>query len=245
VYITTVIDKENIYTPEGVHLAFPFNVPSGITRLDLAYGMYRTEAGQVKAACKNYLTPERWTDVSGQDAGITLITPDAPLIESGDITTDATVCGWIDELKPSQTVYSYVMNNYWETNYKASQEGATAFRYILAPHGIFLPSEAERAAAEECEPLVAVPAADDRKSGKPSLFRLNNNNFVVTALVPLADGYIVRLYNPSGIPAIPDLRFRENPIEIFECDFDGKKTGAFPFVTSIPAWGIRSIRVRR
>lgn len=38
-------------------------------------------------------------------------------------------------LPRTQTFFSYVMNNYWHTNYKADQDGPVTFRYALRPHG--------------------------------------------------------------------------------------------------------------
>jgi alpha-mannosidase len=242
--LTTIIDKEKVYTPEGVHLGFPFNVPSGVIHIDLAYGIYRPEADQVKAACKNYFTPEKWVDISNQNFGITFITHDAPLIEIGDITTDANVVGWLGTMKPAQTIYSYIMNNYWGTNYKAEQSGMTSFRYTLQPHGMFLPANAEKIAAEESEPLVVVPV-NSSKNESESLLSLLNNEIVVTALVPQNDGYLIRLFNAGGIPEGLKIAWKYKPAEVFFCDLDGNKTGNYIPGVIIPAWGLRTLKVRK
>jgi len=44
----------------------------------------------------------------------------------------------------------------WETNYKASQEGPTTFRYSIEPHGKFASGGAARFGAERSQPLVVV-----------------------------------------------------------------------------------------
>lgn len=242
--LVSVIDKEKIYTPEGVHIGFPFNVPSGVIHLDLAYGIYRPEADQVKAACKNYFTPEKWIDISNQNYGVTIVTNDAPLIEVGNITADATAYGWISTLKPSQTIYSYIMNNYWETNYKAEQNGIVSFRYTIQPHGMFLPANAERIAAQESEPLIVVPVKEDRKETS-SLFILDNESIIVTALVPQNDGYLIRLFNSGGKPEQLDIKWNDKPVEVFFSDLDGNKINPFNPGVLIPAWGLRTIKVRR
>ena len=66
--------------------------------------------------------------------------------------------GWIEHLEPTQTFYSYVMNNYWETNYKASQEGMTTFRYSIMPHLQYDQAAAARFAIERSQPLLVRPA---------------------------------------------------------------------------------------
>jgi len=242
--LTTVIDKEKIYNPEGVHLGFPFNVPLGVMRLDLAYGIYRPEADQLKAACKNYFTPERWVDISNQDYGVTLVTKDAPVIEIGEITTDANVVGWISSLNPTQTFYSYIMNNYWGTNYKAEQNGVASFRYILQPHGMFIPANAEKIALQESEPLVVVPISQ-RSPETESLFSLKNEGIIVTALVPQNDGYLIRLYNAGGKPDTLEIVWKDKPSDIYFSDLDGEKISDYNPGVTIPAWGLRTLRVRR
>ena len=71
---------------------------------------------------------------------MTWATVDAPLVELGGLTanligsqTDHRV--WIAKLEPTSTIYSWVMNNHWGTNYRAYQDGPTVFRFILRPHG--------------------------------------------------------------------------------------------------------------
>jgi alpha-mannosidase len=244
VVVVCVIDKEKIYTPEGVHLAFPFNVPAGVIHIALGYGIYRPEADQIRGACKNYFTPEKWVDISDQNYGITWITDDAPVMEIGDVTTDANAYGWVQEVKPSQTILSYVMNNYWGTNYKAGQEGKASFRYVIHPHGLFVSADAERLAAQESEPLLVIPASADKKEIS-SLFTVKSSGVQVTSLVPEPDGCIIHFFNAGGSPSVIDLAWREMPKEVFRCDFDGNRIGDFINGEAVPAWGIRTIRVRR
>ena len=239
-----VVDKVKTYNPEGVHLGFPFNVPSGVMHIDLAYGIYRPEADQVKAACKNYFTPEKWVDISNQDYGVTWVTNDAPLIEIEEITTDANSYGWIQSVKPAQTFYSYIMNNYWGTNYKAEQSGISRFRYSIHPHRMFIASEAEKIAIQEYEPLIVVPVKEGRKE-TGSLFTLQNHGIMVTSLIPQSDGYLIRLFNAGANPEGLDISWEETPAEVFFSDFDGRKTANYEAGVMIPAWGLRTLKVRK
>jgi alpha-mannosidase len=244
VVVTTEIDKENIYTPEGVHLIFPFNVPDGVMRIDLGYGMYRPEADQLKGACKNYYTPERWVDISNQERGVTWITADAPVIETGGITTDANAYGWLQEAHPGQTVISYVMNNYWGTNYKAGQSGKATFRYVIQPHGMFIAQDAEKLATQESEPLLVVAAGKDSKTRKAPL-TVSGQGIIVTSLIPEADGFTVHLFNCGYAPSALNIKWGEENKEVFFCDYDGNKTAGFTQGSIIPGWGTRTVRVRK
>jgi alpha-mannosidase len=199
--IIDIIDKQKIYDQEAVHLAFPFNIPDGVMRMDTPWAVVRPEADQLAGACKNYFTVQRWIDVSNAEYGVTLATPDAPLVEVGAITNDprGKSVGWIKQLKPSSTFYSYVMNNYWETNYKAGQEGPSTFRYSIVPHQAFDTGAAARFGAERSQPLVVVPV-DEKTPVRSSLLSVEPSNVIVTAFKPSIDGKakIVRLFNAGG-----------------------------------------------
>ncbi|UCD51278.1 MAG: hypothetical protein JSW27_01340, partial [Phycisphaerales bacterium] len=198
--IIDTIDKTKVYEQEAVHIAFPFNVPGGVVHMDTPWAVVRPERDQIPGACKNYFTVQRWVDVSNERYGLTWATPDAPLIEIGRITNDprSASVGWIDQIEPSTTIYSYVMNNYWETNYKASQEGPTTFRYAIRPHRGFDGAEATKFGVGIGQPLI--PVASPRVSARrPSLLRIEPDDVVATILKPSRDGKarILRLFNPT------------------------------------------------
>jgi alpha-mannosidase len=200
--IINVIDKQNIYTQEAVHLAFPFNVPKGIMRMDTPWAVVQPELDQLAGACKNYFTIQRWVDVSNSDYGVTWATVDAPLVEVGAITNDPRGgVGWIKKLEPSTTLYSYVMNNYWETNYKAGQEGPTTFRYSIMPHRAFDSGKASRFAVEKSQPLIVVPV-DKKAPVQHSVLSVEPASVIVTAFKPSEDGraWVVRLFNTGDRP---------------------------------------------
>jgi hypothetical protein len=201
--IINIIDKEKIYKQEGVHLGFSFNIPSGVMRMDCPWAVVRPEDDQLQGACKNYFTVQRWVDISNRDYGVTWATVDAPLIEVGAITNDprAKSVGWIKHIEPSTIFYSYVMNNYWETNYKAGQEGPTTFRYSIKPHRRFDPSKAAKFGTECSLPFIVVPV-DDKTSVPKTIVTVKSVGVIVTAYKPSEDGKarIIRLFNPKGKP---------------------------------------------
>jgi len=199
--IINIIDKEKIYKQEGVHLAFAFNVPNGVMRMDTPLAVVQPEVDQLPGACKNYFTVQRWVDVSNREYGVTWATVDAPLIEVGDITNDprGKTVGWLKHIEPSTTLYSYVMNNYWETNYKAGQEGPTTFRYSIMPHRRFDSGRAAKFGIESSQPLIVVPV-DSEAAVQHSILSVKPAGVIVTAFKPSEDGTarIVRLFNAGG-----------------------------------------------
>lgn len=238
VKIVNKVNKERVYNQEGLHFAFPFNVPKGQVRYDLAFSQVRAEHDQLPGACKNYITMENFVDVSNNSHGITLTSIDAPLFEIGDITTDPTVYGWIENLEPSQTIYSYIMNNYWETNYRAYQEGEVTFTYVLRPHSRFNPLEAEKFGVEQNQGLIPILGSNKPYSAS---FELKDNGIIAVGLKPTKDGILLTLYNPSGKPE--ELMWVKPPQKAFVTNFDGEKISPLNQKQIIPAFGVLGLLI--
>ncbi len=202
--ILNIIDKNAVREKEGVHLGFAFNVPEGVMRMDTPWAVVRPEMDQLPGACKNWFTVGRWVDVSNADYGVTWATLDAPLVEVGSMT--ASIMGeardpasWLDSIAPSQTFYSWVMNNHWFTNYRADQDGPTTFRYSIRPHASYDPTAAQRFGVECSQPLIAATARGPAPDAG-SLLKVENPEIVVASIKPSNDGkaLIVRLFGASG-----------------------------------------------
>jgi len=244
--IINIIDKENIYKPEGVHLAFPFNVPKGVMRMDIPWGVVRPEIDQLTGACKNYFTVQRWVDVSNAEYGVTWATIDAPLVEVGAIRADARAVGWLQTIEPSTTLYSYVMNNYWETNYKAGQEGPTTFRYSIKPHGRFDSGEAARFGVECSQGLIVVPVVKEA-AVRRSILRVEPAAVMVTAFKPSEDGkaWIIRLFNAGQRPAKARLDWaKPAPKTVWLSNFAEQEISQITAPIELSAYEIVTLRVR-
>ena len=51
------------------------------------------------------------------------------------------------------------MNNHWDTNYKADQEGPATFRYAIWSHGAFRAEDTARFGVDCSQPLLVRPAS--------------------------------------------------------------------------------------
>ncbi len=243
--LTNTVDKKNVYEPEAVHFAFPFNVPDGTIRIDIPWAVARVESDQLPGACKNYFTAQRWADVANEKRGITLATIDAPLLEVGQITCDPTAVGWIKQLEPSQTLYSYVMNNYWETNYKAGQEGPTTFRYSLQPHGKYDQERVQRFGIERSQPLLAVPV-DPKSQRLLAPLKVDGDGVIVTSIKPAEepDAIVIRLFNSVARQTEARLIW-QTPLaqEPQLCDLVGRPIGSAPKTLKMAPYQIVTLRV--
>jgi len=178
-------------------------VKKGNIHVDVPYGVMEPEKDQIPSSCKNWLTLNRWTDVSNQETGIALISLDAPLIEIGGIT--ATMLGsqtdpkvWRKLIEPTQTIFSWALNNHWGTNYRAYQQGLITFRYALLPHKQFRPAEISKYAIGLSQPLL-VTVGSENKTGVTNL-SVNHPGIIVTAFKPCDDGKgkMVTLFNATS-----------------------------------------------
>ena len=242
-----VIDKQKIYTPEAVHISFPFNVPDGIIHVENAFGYYQPEKDQIKGACKNFFTVNNYVDVGNADYGISLVSTDAPLIEIGDITNDASAVGWLDTVREGTTIYSYLMNNYWHTNYCATQEGIASFRYFLHPHKkAFNPSMATAQGICDAQPLIVVPVDKEAKPFNPFISYDNENVFIVS-MQPLENGSRIwlALYNASDSDENLQLKFSSAVTGIYISDLLKNKLSKSSSIISIPGLGLASLMIER
>ncbi len=189
---------------ESVQFAFPFAVPNGTMTMDVPLAVMEPERDQLPGSCKNWLPVGRWIDVSNAKHGVTWATLDAPLVELGGIT--ATMLGsqrnpdvWRKHIEPTETLYSWVMNNHWGTNYRAYQEGPVLFRYALRPHGAWSSADASRFAIGLSQPLLISPAEVKGETLR-SLVQVEPADVLAVTLKPSHDGkaWVVRLYGASG-----------------------------------------------
>ncbi len=241
--IVTTIDKRSVREKEGMHIAFPFSISDAVVRYDVAGAIVRPEIDQLAGACKNFFSVQSWVDVSSPRYGVTLATPDVPLFELGEITAERP---WLTTAQSSPTIYSYVMNNYWHTNYKADQEGVVTLRYFLKPHAGYRPQDAVRFGRECREELIAV-AGDPSQPAVASLFHVEPENVLVSSVRPEDDGstFLVQLYNPTNEAAkISIRRNTSSELKLTACDASGSPATTSAGGITIGAFGSAYVLVR-
>ncbi|MGC8739306.1 MAG: polysaccharide lyase family protein [Candidatus Hydrogenedens sp.] len=198
VEIINSIDKEDIRTPEAVHYAFTFNINNPKYCYQTPFASIRLPEEQLPGSCKNYLTVQDWVDIQNDEKGITLFTPDTPMIEIGKITVDPITVGWKKGLILEPIIFSYVMNNYWETNYKASQDGWHTFRYYIKPYKKNDFSNPDTFAKHIISDLLVIPTNKTPKLPTPPIQITPNWVIYHVKYNPDEKAYIVRLFNPTS-----------------------------------------------
>jgi hypothetical protein len=143
------VRKAEVYTKEAVYFAFPLAMDQPQFRYEIQNGYVDPSRDALPGAAKEWFSVQHW--VSAEQDGVTaaLVPVDAPLVCLGDIfrATWPKVFGQ----RPG-TIFSYVMDNYWDTNYAAGQGGDFTFRYVLTSGDHLPPVDLSRLGWEEMTP---------------------------------------------------------------------------------------------
>jgi hypothetical protein len=190
--IKNTVDKIAVPEKEGIHFGFGFNIPSPKTMFDIPLGIAELEKDQLAAANRNWITFQRWLDISNEESGITFCSLDAPMFENG--TMSANVLGaatnspvWIRKLESSPTIYSWALNNHWYTNFPLSQEGIVSFRYRILPHKTkYDAASANRFGLEQAQPLIATTQKKGAITEQP--FSIEGNSSVYVSIIKSGSG---------------------------------------------------------
>jgi alpha-mannosidase len=249
--VAVTIDKKRIREKESVHIGFPFAVRGGAVRVDVGWGFVRPEADQVAGACRDFFCARDGVDVSNQAFGVTLTALDAPLVEVGAITDETPRESerrvWLRKVEPSTALFSYAMNNYWHTNYKADQEGPVTLRYAVSPHRGSDTATAKKLGLEAATPLIPILA--DAASPVPGFpLAIGPGTMVATSLKPSEDGkgWVLRLLNASDKP--DKLRLSGQAFDnggVFLSDLAEIEGAPVSAPLELPGFGILTLRIRR
>ncbi len=222
--IENIVDKLKERRPEGVYFDYPFNVPGGTMKIDTPWAVFQPEQQQLITANRNFFCVQRYVDISNKAYGVTWMSIDAPIVQWDPIR----IAGphgahyFRRTITPNQTLHSWVINNHWETNYKADQEGLIPFRYAIWPHaGAYDAARSQRKSRAVHQPLIAVTADADTPVIAPRI-EVSGRGIVITGMKPCraGGGFIVRLFNTHTADSAASVKltgkgtlWKSNPFE--------------------------------
>jgi alpha-mannosidase len=200
------VDKTETTAKEGVYFAFPaaitdpkFAYSSQVGWVDPAHDILR--GGDLE-----WFSVQHWMAVYGDDLEVGIVPVDAPLATFGDVNRGL----WPVTFNPKRaTLFSYAMNNYWHTNYRAGQGGEFHFRYVLTSSHDFEPASLTRLGVESQRSLSLDRVANQDKAGSAaeplpaegeSFLQIDNPDVLLTTwkLAENGEGTIVRLEEIAG-----------------------------------------------
>lgn len=120
--------KLAVTSPEAVYVAFPFGLEGGRLGFEAQGGIVYPGENQLEGTASDWNTIQNFAFVRNDRAQVIFGSNDVPLVQFGAINT-----GRFYYLHRPETthLYSWVLNNYWTTNFKASQEGELKWSYYL------------------------------------------------------------------------------------------------------------------
>lgn len=159
------ITKEPVRDKEAVYFAFPVAASKPSFQYEIQNGWVDPSKDMMKGAGLEWFSVSHWVKASGGDCDVAIVPVDAPLITLGDINRGV----WPEEFAPkSSTIFSYVFNNYWHTNFRAEQGGETTFRYVMTSGPSLKPADLSRLGRAAMTPLETDEVIDQDKVGNPA-----------------------------------------------------------------------------
>jgi hypothetical protein len=205
--------KQDVRTPEAVYFAFPIAVAAGWqAHFDTAGIPTELDAEQLAGSCRDWVTVDTFASIHQADFGVTLYCPDAPLVQIGDFHF-----GQKQDTIPrpaNPVLLAWPLNNYWETNFRATQPGVVEFRYTLASHGAFDPVAAVLEGQQSSNPPVTHLVLDDSSPRQGRFLNVQGDGVVVAYVKPADDhaGIIVRVVNLGPQPTTARIALPGRPL---------------------------------
>jgi len=202
------IDKNPELKKEAAYFAFPFAMTHPQFQYEIQNGVVDPAKDMYPGAGHEWFSIQHWISVQQDGASATVMPLDAPLATFGDINRGE----WPTEFgqRPG-TIFSYVMNNYWHTNYRAEQGGHFCFRYVITSSARTDAAALSRVGWEESTPLerdqirsqdkaLDLPRPLDGNEG--SFLTVDDPSLLLDTWKPAEDGHgtILRFIDLGGEP---------------------------------------------
>jgi hypothetical protein len=173
------VTKETVYKKEAAYFAFPVDVGSPEFRYEVQNGVVNPAKDMMPGAGLEWFSSQNWVSAGGQGVEVGLVGVDSFLWTFGDVVRGT----WPTKFEPKDsTVFAYVMNNYWGTNYVAAQGGDFTFRYALTSAPRLDPAAMSRMGWEQTTRLEStLVKSQDRAAAPPDMLPAERMSFLQTS----------------------------------------------------------------
>jgi hypothetical protein len=204
------IDKKPELKKEAVYFAFPFAMTHPQFQYEIQNGVVDPAKDMYPGAGHEWFSIQHWISVQQDGVSATVMPLDAPLATFGDINRGE----WPTEFgQRTGNIFSYVMNNYWHTNYRAAQGGHFRFRYVITSATSTDAAALSRMGWEESTPLEQNQVRSQDKAldlprplngNEASFLTIDDPNLLLDTWKPAEDGQgtILRFIDLGGEPRI-------------------------------------------
>ena len=204
-----MIRKNAVLSKEGVYIAFPFAMQNPEFRYETQNGWVNPAKDELLGGSREWYPAGHWAAVSGDGVSAALIPRDAPLVAFGDIVRG----NWPSKFEPKTAgIFSWLMSNYWGTNFAPQQGGEFTFRYDVVSGAAFDGAQLTRTGWNTMTPLEADQAYAAFSPGplpatQGKILEIDNPSVALSTWKRAEDGQgtILRLVEISG---------KEQPVHI-------------------------------
>jgi hypothetical protein len=194
------IQKRRVYDPEAIYVAFPFAPNAAGVSYETIGATVSPTTDIIPRSASDWQAAQAFARVQWPSGQIVVSSPEIPLFQFGAINTGK----FQTQLKVERPhVFSWVMNNYWTTNFCASQEGEFRWSYALTSKSDPSVGKAYRFGWSRRIPLlgrVLAGGGAERPLEHRSLIAMDAPNLILVAARPASHGagLIVHLREVDG-----------------------------------------------
>jgi len=185
-------DKPTTMTKESAYLSFPFALDDPDVKYEISGTLTGSGLDHVPGAPRHMRAVRSFVTLADDSGPVAWVTRDAPLLQTATIALP--YAPFPDSTAPREpaTLYSWVHNNIWDTNFPAQQAFEATWRYAI---GVRRADEDDldplalgvRTAAAVDQPLLGVLASGDAGAeSERSLLSVDDPRVRVIALRPIA-----------------------------------------------------------
>ncbi len=135
------MNKDSVWEPENIYVALPFGLYHGRLWIEKMGSVLRPGIDQLPGTNADFYSIQEGLGYLDENEWIAISTPDAPLIQLGTLEYRYRELNENKSME-EQSLYSWPMNNFWETNFDAAIGGFHQLNYsILSGSGTLTPEE--------------------------------------------------------------------------------------------------------
>lgn len=186
--------KKETDQKEAVYFSYPFSVPNGKMRYEITGDYVSPDDPHIPGSCHYMKAIQHWLSVSNSEFTVLWGTLEAPLIEVGNIHIPYNPFDSTLPAEEPETVYSYAINNIWDTNFPHQQGGEVIFHTSITSHASdFDPIRAYQFGTEVQNPLSGLTIPHKASKPADSWLEMDSNKIQVFGIRQITNGRFLLL----------------------------------------------------
>ena len=123
-----LLKKKQVVDPEAVYVSFPFELTDGKIYYDVPGGVIQAGIDQIPASSNDWNNIQNFATVRNADGQLLMGSQEVSLVQFGGFN----IGRFKDNSTPETNhIFSWPMNNHWNTNFNADQHGEFRWTYFL------------------------------------------------------------------------------------------------------------------